>query len=161
MPTTRSSQLPLNPSLSHTPWKRRQPEDTIPEDSDPVSSGRDVIFTFVNLPDPGSSNSFTLKGKEWGPPALQGDSRDSGDGDSLDNGNPDSGDFNDNDDDNDEVNNHLDDINEQVPTWDVITAISILTNTMKYREYPWIKVKEPDLFDSTNLWKLINFIFQC
>ena len=104
--------MPLNPLLSYTPWKWRQPEDTISEDSDPISPGEDVIFTFVNLPDPGSSNPFTPKGKKWGPLVLQGDGGDSGDGDPPDDGNPNSGDFNNDDDDNDEVDNHLDDINE-------------------------------------------------
>ena len=112
MPTTRSRQLPLNPSLSHTPQKWRQPEDTISEDSDSVPLGRDVTFTFTSLPDPGSSNPFTLKGKYQGLPALQGDGRDSGDGDPPDNGNPDSSDFNNDNDNNDEVNNYLGNIDE-------------------------------------------------
>ena len=112
MPATRSRQSPLNPPLSHTSQKRRQPEDTIPEDSDPVPPGRDVTFTFTNLPDPSPSNPFTLKEKEWGPPAPRGDSGDSGDSDSPDNGDPDGSDFNDDDNDDDKVNDHLGDIDE-------------------------------------------------
>ena len=161
MPATRLRQLPLNPLLSHTPQKQRQPEDTIPEDSDSVPLGRDVTFTFTNLPDPGLSNLFTPKEKEQRLPAPQGDGENSGDGNSPNDGNLDSGDFNDDDNDDNEVDDHLGDIDEQVPTRDIITTISILANTMKYCEHPWIKVKEPDLFDSTNLQKLINFIFQC
>ena len=49
-------------------------------------------------------------------------------------------------------------VDKQVSIWDVITAISTFANTIKCHEHLWIKVKEPDLFDSTDSWKLINFI---
>ena len=117
---------------------------------------------FFNLPDPDPANLFTLKKKGREPPALQEDSRDSRDGDLLDSGDPDSNNFNDNDDnDNNKVDNHLGDINKQVFTQNVITAISALANTIKHHENFQIKVKKPDSFDGTNLQKLINFIFQC
>ena len=161
MPATRLRQLPLNPSLSYTLRKWRQLEDTIPEDSDSVPPGRDITFTFTNLPDPGPSNPFTLKRKKWGLLALQGDGRDSEDGDPLDDGNPDGSNFNNDNNDNNKVNNHLGDVDKQVPTWDIITAISALANTIKCREHSQIKVIEPDSFDSTDLQKLINFISQC
>ena len=103
MPATRSRQSPLNPPLSHTPWKQRQSEDTISEDSDPVPLGRDITFTFTNLPDPGPSNPFTTKGKDRSLPAPQGDGEDGEDSNPLDNNDPDGSDFNDDDDDNDEV----------------------------------------------------------
>ena len=110
---TRSRQSPLNSPLSHTLQKQRQPENTISEDSDSVPLGRDVTFTFTNLPDSGSANLFTSKGKSWEPPALQEDSRDSRDRDSLDGGNPDSGNFNDNNNNNNnEVNNYLGNIDK-------------------------------------------------
>ena len=115
MPATRSRQSPLNPPLSHTPQKWRQPEDTIPEDSDPVPPGGDVTFTSINLPNSGPSNPFTPKGKERRPPALQGDGGDGRDSDSLDDGDPNGGNVNDNDDDDDEVDDHLNDVDKQVP----------------------------------------------
>ena len=112
MPATRLRQSPLNPPLSHTLWKQRQPEDTISEDSDPVPLGRDITFTFTNLPDPSLSNLFTPKGKEQRPPVLQEDSENSGDSDPPDDGNPDSGNFNNDDDNDDKVDNYLGDIDE-------------------------------------------------
>ena len=110
MPITRSRQLPFNPSLSHTLQKWRQPENTILKGSDPVPLGRDVTFTFVNLPDHGSANSFTLKEKGWKSPALQGDSGNSRDSDLLDSSDPDCGNFNNNNNNDDKVNNYLGDI---------------------------------------------------
>ena len=160
MLTTRSRQSPLNSSLSHTLQKQRQPEDTIPEDSDPVPSDRDVTFTFTNLPDPGSSNPFTLKGKERRPLALQGDGENGGDSNPPDYGDPDGSDFNNDNNDDDKVDDHLGDIDEQVSTWNIIIAIFALTNTMKHCEHLWIKVKKPDSFDGTDSRKLINFISQ-
>ena len=115
MLATRLRQLPLNPPLSYTLWKQRQPEDTIPEDSDPVPLGRDIIFTFTNLPDPGLFNLFTPKRKEQRPPVLQENSENSRDSDPPDNSNPDSSNFNNDDDDDDEVNNYLGDVDEKVP----------------------------------------------
>ena len=53
------------------------------------------------------------------------------------------------------------DIDNQVSAQNIITATSILANTIKHHKSLQIKVKEPNLFDSTNLWKLINFISQC
>ena len=82
--------MPLNPPLSHTLQKQRQPEDTTLEDSDSVSLDRDVIFTFANLPDPRLANPFTLKGKGQELPSLQGDDRDGRDSDPSESGNPDS-----------------------------------------------------------------------
>ena len=87
--------------MSYTLQKQRESEDIIPEDSDSVPPGRDVIFTFANLLDSGPANSFTLKKKGWEPPDLQGDGRDSEDSDPLDNS-----DFNNNNNDN-EVDDHL------------------------------------------------------
>ena len=161
MPAIRLRQLPLNPPLSHTPQKQRQPEDTISKDSDPVPPGGDITFTFANLPDPGPSNPFTPKEKDWSLPAPQGDGEDGEDSNPPDNNDPDGSDFNDDNDDDNKVDDHLDDIDEQVFTWDVIIAISALANTMKCYKHPQIKVKEPDSFDGTDLQKLINFISQC
>ena len=112
MLATRLRQLPLNPPLSYTPQKWRQPEDTISEDSDSVPPGRDVTFTFINLPDPGPSNPFTLKEKEQRLLALQGDGRDSEDSNPLDNSNPDGSNFNDDNNNDDEVNDHLGDVDK-------------------------------------------------
>ena len=102
------------------------------EDSDPVSLGRDVTFTFDNLPDPGLSNLFTPKEKGQKPPALQEDGGNSRDSDSPDNDDPDSSNFNDNN----KVNNHLGNIDKQVLTQNIITTISALANTMKHHKHP-------------------------
>ena len=72
MLATRLRQLPLNPPLSYTPQKWRQPEDTISKNSDSISLGEDVIFIFANLPDSGPANPFTLKRKSQEPPAPPG-----------------------------------------------------------------------------------------
>ena len=141
MPAIRIRQLPLNPFLSHTSQKQRQLEDTIPKDSDSVSPGRDVTFTFGNLPDPGPANPFTLKEEGWKPPAPQGDGEDGGDGDLPNGGNPDGGNFNDNNNDDNEVNNHLSNIDKLVTAWNVITTISALANTIKCCKHLQIKVK--------------------
>ena len=151
MPATRSRQLPFNSSLSHTLQKQRQLEDTISEDSDSVSLGRDIIFIFANLSDSSPANSFTLKKKGREFPALQEDGEDSEDSNLLDSGN-----FNDN-----KVNDYLGNIDEQVLTWDIIITISTLANTIKCCKCLQIKVKDSNSFDDTNPWKLINFISQC
>ena len=101
------------------------------EDSDPVSLGRDVTFTFGNLPDTGLSNSFTPKEKGQKSTALQGDGRNSRDSDLPDNGDPDDSDFNNNN----KVNDYLDNIDKQVLTQDIITTISALANTMKHYKH--------------------------
>ena len=123
--------MPLNPPLSYTPQKQRQPENIIPKDSDSIPLGRDIIFTFANLPDSGPANPFTLKEKSQKSPALQEDGRNGRDDDLPDSDDPDSDNFNDDDNDNDKVDDHLGDINKQVLTWDIITAISALANTIK------------------------------
>ena len=108
----------------------------------------------INLPNHDLANLFTPKRKSQKLSALEGDGRD---GDLLDNGNLDSGDFNNDN----KINDYLGNIDEQVLTQDIIIAISVLANTIKYYEHSQIKVKESDLFDSTDLQKLINFISQC
>ena len=65
---------------------------------------------FVNLLDSSPANLFTLKGKDWESPALQGDSGDDRDRDPLDSGNLDSSNFNNNDNNDNKVNNYLDNI---------------------------------------------------